>query len=705
MPGVGSSPTTRNGFEEQASGANTNTWGTLLNNTEQLIDDALDGVQSFALTTGGVTLTTSPYVTNQARMRVLLLTGTLTGAVPLTIPAIQKWYIVQNNTTGAFPVTIGATGNTQATCPQGRRTIVYCDGTNTFSNEIPLNLADAPTGDVSLAGHKLINLALATASTDAVSLANTIDQLAAAAADVNFNSHKLLNVATPVSATDGVNKSYADALITTNVITGFLATSTSAIAIGTGAKTLTVQTGKLYQAGQWVLAADHAAPTLNYMTGQVTAYNSATGVLAFTVFAGGTTGSGTPAQYDVSLSGSQGATGATGSPGTTLPVFERPSNTMLVLADSGKSFKITSGTFTQTFDTAVNLTSNWSAFYENAGTGIITVTTDGTTWKLYPGEQRQFYSDGSNLKSVCIRAGTVSDNTSGNFIVPPGWIGFDQDLLGGGGGGGGGLQHATGSGSAHNGGGGGGGGSRKIRRILLADTSLSAGGTVSYAIGAAGTAGAGGTSPTAGGNGGNTTFNGDTAYGGGGGDAGNVGFGTNGGAGAGGGAAAAGSGTAGTPAASADTTGIGSQGTKTASQAGVNSESGGATGGGETNNSATTAGGSALFGGAGGGGGGGCNASDVAVAASAGGAQGLMTTGGGGSAGATGANGASGIYGATGLGQGGGGGGAATGSTNGGNGGSGSPGCGGGGGGSQAGTGTAGNGGLGGSGKIIIKGF
>src|SRR6185437_3522053 len=149
----------------------------------------LDGVQSLALTNTGVVLTTTSYVTNQARMRVLLLTGTLTGNVPLTIPANQKWYIVVNNTTGAFSVTIGVSGQTQATCPQSRRTIVYCDATNTFSTEIPLNLIDAPTGDVSVNGHKLTNLAPATAATDAVSLANTIDQLAVAAADVNINSH------------------------------------------------------------------------------------------------------------------------------------------------------------------------------------------------------------------------------------------------------------------------------------------------------------------------------------------------------------------------------------------------------------------------------------------------------------------------------------------------------------------------------------
>lgn len=58
----------------------------------------------------------------------------------------------------------------------------------------------------------------------------------------------------------------------------FNATSTTSVTIGTGAKSLTVQTGKLFQIGQFVTIANTPAPQ-NYMVGQVTGYDAGTGAL------------------------------------------------------------------------------------------------------------------------------------------------------------------------------------------------------------------------------------------------------------------------------------------------------------------------------------------------------------------------------------------------------------------------------------------
>lgn len=60
------------------------------------------------------------------------------------------------------------------------------------------------------------------------------------------------------------------------------ATSATSLAIGTGTKSLTVQTAKLFVAGQWLIAASTASPT-NFMIGQVTSYNGATGALALNI--------------------------------------------------------------------------------------------------------------------------------------------------------------------------------------------------------------------------------------------------------------------------------------------------------------------------------------------------------------------------------------------------------------------------------------
>lgn len=76
------------------------------------------------------------------------------------------------------------------------------------------------------------------------------------------------------------------------------ASSTTSLTIGTGSKSLTVETGKGYVVGQAVLIASTAGPT-NYMTGQVTSYNSGTGALVVNVTATG--GSGTVAAWTVSV--------------------------------------------------------------------------------------------------------------------------------------------------------------------------------------------------------------------------------------------------------------------------------------------------------------------------------------------------------------------------------------------------------------------
>ncbi len=76
------------------------------------------------------------------------------------------------------------------------------------------------------------------------------------------------------------------------------ATSTTSLTIGTGSKSLTVDTGKGYAVGQAVMIASTAGPT-NYLTGQVTSYDSGTGALVVNVTS--VAGSGTVAAWTVSV--------------------------------------------------------------------------------------------------------------------------------------------------------------------------------------------------------------------------------------------------------------------------------------------------------------------------------------------------------------------------------------------------------------------
>ena len=79
---------------------------------------------------------------------------------------------------------------------------------------------------------------------------------------------------------------------------GTNATSTSSVLIGTGSKTFSIQTGKLFSVGQPVLLAS-AANAANQMVGQITAHDSGAGSLTVNVAAIG--GGGTYADWTVSL--------------------------------------------------------------------------------------------------------------------------------------------------------------------------------------------------------------------------------------------------------------------------------------------------------------------------------------------------------------------------------------------------------------------
>lgn len=120
-----STATTRNRLEKQGTGDNSNTWGTYLNGSIDLIDAALDGRTAFTLS-GSKTLSSANYSADESRERFLDITGGTGGTV--TIPAVEKWYIVRNSASGNVVLTTGS-GTTQTVAP-GSLTLIVSDGTN-----------------------------------------------------------------------------------------------------------------------------------------------------------------------------------------------------------------------------------------------------------------------------------------------------------------------------------------------------------------------------------------------------------------------------------------------------------------------------------------------------------------------------------------------------------------------------------------------
>jgi hypothetical protein len=125
-------------IELMVTGENAGTWGDKTNANLNVIQQAIAGFKSVSIAGGPQTtnllINNSPDIaTSDARNAVIKLTGTITGNQIVTVPTgIEKTYIVQNGTTGAFTVEFkqaGGTGTTFSTTDKGIK-ILFADGTN-----------------------------------------------------------------------------------------------------------------------------------------------------------------------------------------------------------------------------------------------------------------------------------------------------------------------------------------------------------------------------------------------------------------------------------------------------------------------------------------------------------------------------------------------------------------------------------------------
>lgn len=94
-------------LEQQFTGENINVWGDLLNQVIAMLDAAIAGMTTIALT-GNYTLVSTNFSADQARNSLLKFTGTLTDPVAVTIPSVSKIYVAWNTTNKIVNITTGA---------------------------------------------------------------------------------------------------------------------------------------------------------------------------------------------------------------------------------------------------------------------------------------------------------------------------------------------------------------------------------------------------------------------------------------------------------------------------------------------------------------------------------------------------------------------------------------------------------------------
>jgi hypothetical protein len=240
-------------LELQGTGENAGTWGDKTNNNLDVVDAFVAGFLSKNV--GGsadVTLTTAnASATAESSNKVLDLNGTLTGNITVFLPAKENNYIIYNNTSGSFSLTIAATGHSAngVAITQGAYDVVYCDGSPNFNvSRILSNFGAISTGDLTVTGNVNAsvnaNITGNAAITGNIAVTGTANVTADANVAGNVNVTSTINGST-ATFTGNVNADYlvsTNDLVYTDGTVGNISvrnlittTSTSAPSSGTGA--------------------------------------------------------------------------------------------------------------------------------------------------------------------------------------------------------------------------------------------------------------------------------------------------------------------------------------------------------------------------------------------------------------------------------------------------------------------------------------
>ena len=123
------------GLNLQATGENSGTWGELTNVNLQEIDNAISGVVTITLT-GNTTLaftsnaTSTTFTDEAGRNKTIILSGALSATtVTVTVPNIEKDYVIINNSGGT--ATISSGGSTTVSIATGSKNYVIVDPSTT----------------------------------------------------------------------------------------------------------------------------------------------------------------------------------------------------------------------------------------------------------------------------------------------------------------------------------------------------------------------------------------------------------------------------------------------------------------------------------------------------------------------------------------------------------------------------------------------
>ena len=132
---MASTYTDNTGVELIGAGEQAGTWGNTTNNNLKIIDRTLNGVVTLTIT-GDKTLTTTNGTLSEGHYKVLVLSGSPSGAFNLTIDPNdqQKWFFIKNSTNQTATVKQGGGSGTTVALATNTSGIIFADGTGANAN-------------------------------------------------------------------------------------------------------------------------------------------------------------------------------------------------------------------------------------------------------------------------------------------------------------------------------------------------------------------------------------------------------------------------------------------------------------------------------------------------------------------------------------------------------------------------------------------
>jgi len=151
--------TTNLALGQPVTGTESGTWGDDVNNSvTSYLDIAIAGGLTVAITTADVTLTITQGTSSAtnissttAQYAILNVSGAMTAARNLILPSSSRQYVINNNTTGGFLLTVKGSATTGVTMVNGEKAHVFWNGSdyakaaNLYGTAVPTNGLYFPT--------------------------------------------------------------------------------------------------------------------------------------------------------------------------------------------------------------------------------------------------------------------------------------------------------------------------------------------------------------------------------------------------------------------------------------------------------------------------------------------------------------------------------------------------------------------------------